>query len=300
MQKKIYLILGIGLALLAAVMVNVYINQQRKLAIADAKRRLETIQANQTAVLIAKEDFPVGTAVDPGKLEVKIIPSQYLQPQAVTSIDRIAGMVMAAAVSKGEQLALSKLAWPKEARGGSLATVTPVGKRAITISVDNVASLGGMIKAGDYVDVIATVSVPVQTADGKQVAQAAVIPLFQNIMVLAVGQETGGPVAEEARYKKEEKREISPFITLALAAQEANLIAFVQEQGKIRLILRSPADSQVQPTQPASWETLFQYIMPNRQIDKEAAQPKAEVEAPQGYVEIYRGLNKEKVPLSKQ
>jgi Flp pilus assembly protein CpaB len=118
-------------------------------------------------------------------------------------------------------------------------------------------------------------------------------------LVLAVGQETAGlPIEQGGRYKKEEKKEVSPLITLALSPQEANLIAFVQEQGKIRLLLRSPSDSQIGQLGLTSWDTLFQYVMP-QEIAK--PEPKAKEEAPSDvvFVEIYRGLNKEKVPLPK-
>jgi len=214
-------------------------------------------------------------------------------------------------ISKGEQITLNKLIWPREGGSGNisgtLAMVTPVGKRAITISVDNLASLAGMIKAGDYVDVIAMTPVPVETTEKKQGVQVAVIPLFQNVLVLAVGHEIGRPATsaslpEAGRYSKPSDEKSPPsssgttqLIALALAPQEANLIAFVQEQGKLRLTLRSPADSQVQPALPTTWDTLFKYIMPSKEGAKEPEPVKEEIE----YVEIYRGLNKEKVPLSK-
>ena len=77
------------------------------------------------------------------------------------------------------------------------------------------------------------------------------------------------------------------MITLALSVHEANLVAFVQEQGRIRLILRSPGDTQVQPVAPASWDTLFRTVMPQAFTQPQEA-PK-----PQKKVEIYRGLQKE-------
>jgi pilus assembly protein CpaB len=298
MQKqRIILIIGIVLGIIAVFMAKAYIDQQRQTISEEAKKKLAKMEAemqtNQTAVLIAKEDIPRGVMIEPAMLDVQVTPNQYLQPQVVTSLDRVAGMVTIAPISKGEQITLSKLAQPKQV--GGLAEVTPVGKRAITISVDNIAALAGMIKPGDYVDVIALLSVPVQTLEEKQVTQVAVVPLFQNVQVLAVGQQTGRLLAEESRYKREERAEVSPLITLALTPQEANLIAFVQEQGKIRLVLRSPADAQVQPVQPASWETLFQYVMPKEEVKPVTK----EAQEPTEYVEIIRGLSKEKVPLSK-
>lgn len=293
-RQRIILIIGIVLALIAVFMVKVYLDQQRRMVQEQTKKALAQIQANQAAVLVAKGDIPKGATIEPNMLATAVIPNQYVQPQAVTSLDRIAGMITVAPISKDEQITLSKLSPSRQVGVGGLAGATPVGKRAITISVDNIAALAGMIKPGDYVDVIARVDVPVETPEGKPATQAAIMPLFQNVLVLAVGQEIGAKVEEAIRYKKEEKKEVSGLITLALSPQEANLIAFVQEQGKIRLVLRSPADSQITPVQPASWETLFQYVMP-KEVSK---QPEIK-EEPVGYVEIYRGLSKEKIPLSK-
>lgn len=293
-KQKIIIISGIVLGLAAIALTKLYIEQQRKLAQEQAKRAFANIQANQIAVLVAKRDIPRGTALNSAMLETAIVPKQYVQPQVATSLDRVDGMVSIASINKGEQITLSKLMPAKQA--GGLAAVTPAGKRAITINVDNISSLVGMINPGDYVDVSYVGPVPIQGPDGKQSAQVIVIPLFQNVLVLAVGQETGTLIRkDERRYKESSKEDASPLITLALTPKDASLIAFLQEQGRIRLSLRSPADAKVEPLPPANWDTVFQYIMPLEQ--KEAAEkglkPVAE------YVEIYRGLNKERVPLSK-
>lgn len=291
-KQKIILIVGIVLALLAVFMVAVYIDQQRKLAEQSAKDRWQKLQASQTSVLIAKRDIPAGGVIDPNALEIKIVPNQFVQPGAVTSLDRISGMTVTTPISKGEQIILSKLSFQPT---GSLAPNVPPGKRAITISIDNIASLAGLLKPGDYVDVIALLPIPTQTQEGKTTVKITTLQLFQKVLVLAVGKEMAQTSREEegSRYSREAQRSSSdkaPLITLALSPQEANLIAFVQEQGKIKLVLRSPTDVKVEPIQPASWETLFSYIMP----DQLKEEPQAK-----GYLEIYRGLNKEKVPLYK-
>lgn len=300
MQKqKLILIIGVALALIAVFMVKVYLDQQRALIREEVEKKREQVKESEAAILVATRDIPEGSKIDSGFLELNNVPKKFVQPQAVSSAERIAGMVTIAPISKGEQITLTKLKWPQDVsadtptrRGGSLASTTPIGKRAITVSVDNIAALAGMIKPGDYVDVIATVPIAVQAQDGKQVTQATVVPLFQNIAVLAVGQNTGAG-AQDNRYKKEGGDNAS-LITLALNPQEANIIAFVQEQGRIRLVLRSPADSQVQPFQVANWDTVFQYVMPEAAGNKDASKKETG-----GMVEIYRGLNKEIVPLSK-
>jgi Flp pilus assembly protein CpaB len=112
----------------------------------------------------------------------------------------------------------------------------------------------------------------------------ATLPLFQDVLVLAVGQEfTVIPGAKKDKEEKEEKT-LANTITLALSPQETNLIAYVQEQGRIRLVLRSPGDTQIQPPIPGGWQTLFRTLFPRAY----EPQPKADT-APGRKVEIIRG-----------
>jgi len=301
-KQKLILISGIVLGVVAVVMVKVYLDQQRQVIQEQAKKAVANIQANQTSVLMARRDIPAGSVIESGMLNTAIVPNKFVQPQAATSLDRISGMVSVAEISKGEQVTLSKLTSAKKAGaggGGDLAGMTPAGKRAIPISVDNLAALAGMVRPGDYVDVIAMLQVPVQGPEGQQTSQVAVLPLFQNVLVLAIGQNTGGPVAQGGgRYSKTESAPGNAgIVTLALSPQEASFVAFVQEQGKLRLTLRSPADAKVEQIVPANWNTLFQYIMPQSPLSGEGEMKKEE--QPEGTVEIYRGLNKEKIPLSR-
>lgn len=293
-KQQIYLISGVVLALAALFMIKVYLDKQRYLAEVSASEKFKKIQANQVSVLVAKDDIAKGKIVEQDNFTTKIIPNQFVQPGAVTSLDRISGMISLTNISKGEQITLNKFAYAKET--GGLSEVTPIGKRAITISVDNIASLAGMIKAGDHVDVIALIPNSVVGADGKAVTQLVTLPIFQNVLVLAIGQLTSSVSSKtDLRFRSiEAKQESNPLITLALSPQEASLIAFVQEQGKIRLTMRSPTDTKVEPVIAANWESLFQYVFPERM-----AKPQEEQHKPGDYVEIYRGLNKEKVLLAK-
>ena len=303
-KQKLILIGGVVLGVVAILMTKMYLDQQRQEAQEQAKKSLAKMQADQTVVMVAKQDIPAGSVIEANMLDSSIVPNRFIQPQAVTSIDRVLGMISLAPISKGEQIVLSKLSKARRegAGGGSLAGNTPAGKRAISIAVDSISSVSGMVRPGDYVDVIATLQIPVQGQDGQISSQVAVVPLFQNVLVLAVGQDTGS-AGKGSRYEDKEASS-GGLITLALGPQEANLIAFVQEQGKMRLTLRSPADANVEPVVPASWETLFQYIMPQPKNAEKPVEAKEEAPAPavettKEYVEVFRGLNKEKVSLTK-
>ena len=297
MQRRIALIIGVVLALIAMFMVKVYLDQQSNVIKKQTLQEISEKQRRQISVVVAKNDIEKGATITAEMLDIKVYPRQFVQPQAVTSPERIIDMVAVVSIAKDEQITLSKLLSPQQARGGALAMATPIGKRAIAIAVDNIAALMGMIRPGDYVDVIGLIPVPMQTPDGKQVSQVAVIPLFQNVLVLATGQQTARVSSGRDRYAKDGGTGASPMITLALSPQEANLIAFVQEQGKLRLTLRNVSDSKIEAVQPANWDTLFMHIMPKvQQQQKTATEPTAP--KTQRTIEIYRGLNRESIAIS--
>jgi Flp pilus assembly protein CpaB len=72
---------------------------------------------------------------------------------AVTSQTQLQGMVLTTSVARGQQIVTSQLGTP-EAQGLSYRVQT--GMRAISIPVDRRNAVGGAIKEGDRVDVIAT------------------------------------------------------------------------------------------------------------------------------------------------
>lgn len=279
-RKYLPLIIGGICGLIAVVLINNYVKQQTE----EAKKIVAQSQKNLVTVVVAKQDIPAGAAIKGTMVGEITLNRNMVQPRAAVSIDRVVDKIAIAPIAKGEQVLLNKVTVSEET--SSLAMKVPAGKRAVSVSVDNISSVGGMLRPGDHVDIVGMVPIPVTNAEGKQVNQLTTMPLFQDILILAVGQE----FMSAPSVKKEEKSTTaSPVITFALSPQEANLIVFVQEQGKIRLVLRSPGDTQVQQVAPASWDTLFRTVMPQAfQQEKEAAPVK-----PKKTVEIFRGLNKE-------
>jgi len=294
-KQYIFLIISIVLALVSVFLIKSFLDSQRNMILQDAKKRLsrmqEEVRSNQSPVLVAKKDIAPREIIQPEYIEIGIISNQSLHPQAVTSLDRAVGMMAVVPIARGEQIISSKLTYSRE-EGRGLAESTPIGKRAITISVSNLAALVGLLKAGDYVDVIALgVPLAAKSREEKKKNEDIIIPLFQNVLVLSVGQDTGaGRKLASAAGRKEEEKKDQSSITLALAPHEANLLSFVQEHARINLILRSPSDSQIQETTPITWDSFFKEVIPQEEPQEQQLKSK-------GTVEIYRGLNREQAVL---
>ena len=301
--EKRGLIIAGGFALAAAVLTMVWLNQTQARFKEEARSKLESIQENTVSVVFAKTDIHPGRLISEDMLYTKLIAKNNLPPEAVTSIARVIDRISKVPIPKDNMLSTDILVWPTT-KETTLAMKTPIGKRAMTISVDNISSLLGMIKPGDYVDVIGLIPLPVEV-DGKQSAQPATAPLFQNVLILAVGSQLGaagekeGSSSRRRQQAESEQKETAPLITLALGPEEANILAFVKEQGKIQLILRSAGDAQTTPVQPVSWETVLKHLFPNIDLEKkeEAKQEEIKKEEPP-QIEIIRGFKKEMMPLS--
>ncbi len=303
-KKKISLIIGVVLSIMAIVFLNLYLRGERQKNVKELEKAFVEKYKDLVTVFIADEDIEKGSILNANVLSTKIIPNKYVEPQAVTSLAKAVGMKAAVPIKKEEQITLSKLINTKTTMARSLAMATPVGKRAITISVDSIMGLAGMIVPGDYVDVIALLPTPTQGADGTQTVQMVNIPIFQNVLVIAVGGQLAARQDQGqsssgwgwgVQKRTSEKIAPSPLITLALSSQDASLLSFVNEQGRLRLVIRSPADAKIEQISPASWETLFSYInslIPSQDIKDKHTPVKAKS------VEIYRGENRDSVYIS--
>lgn len=297
-QRRLPLIIALACGILAILSLNSYIKRRENEIWERIKQAQRQAQPTQPAsqmgiVLVAGKDIPPQVPITPADLLIKEIPLEYIQPQAVGSLDEVIGQIASVSIVAGEQILKTKLLPPGKI-GKSLSEITPSGKRAMNVSVDNMASIANLIRPGDYVDVLALIALP-ETADqsGAKSSAQRLISLFQNVEVLAVGGEFVAPSKISQTARKEQAKAISAgsgTVTLALSPQEAALLSFVQEHGKIKLTLRSSEDIQKEAIKPADWDTLFQYLYPS----KEGGEGQRPV------VEVYRGLNKEIIPLSEK
>ena len=301
LQEKLPLIIAVAAGILAIFLLNIYLQSREAEILAKAKQVAQQVQPQapieETAiVLIAQRDIPPQVPITGDDIVVKEIPVQYIQPQVVTNIGEVVGQIAAAPISQGEQILKTKLLPPHKVVK-SLSEITPKGKRAITIVVDNVATVAGFLKPGDYVDVFAFAKPPKGTAwleDDKKADKPILLPIFQGVEVLAVGKQfSGASIPIEGAPAPAQPKTGDNTVTLALKPQEAILLSFINKHGDVRLALRSSEDVEPEPIRPEDWDTLFSYIFPSRGPQPAIIEQK-EFEG----VEIYLGPQKKVIPLS--
>ncbi|MBN3038963.1 MAG: Flp pilus assembly protein CpaB [Candidatus Omnitrophica bacterium] len=274
MSRKIAIIIAIILGVLAVFLTNVYF-QQREAKIAG--QRGEEMQ-----VVIAATEITKGTLISHGMLAYSMVPVRYVQPGALKIRDQAVNKVALSTIMRGEQILTSKLSSPDVRQ--TLAMMTPPGKRAVTISLDASSTVGGMIRPGDYVDILASFTNP-----------SVILTLFQDILVLAMGQDMVAASGEEGRSRTRTTTSRREAVTLALSPQEVQILSVAMEYGKIRLTLRPRMEagkalpsvdlSQLPPV--VDLNTLLRLYI--QRPDPNAMKTPS--------VEVIRGLKKEITPL---
>jgi len=280
MSNRLPLITAIILGLLGVFLSNRYFQKKEK----------ELFQGTKPKpVLVALRDIPADTIIKKTDVKVAEVPAKFIQPSAINSIKAVVGKITTAFILKGEQIVSTKLISPE--KGKWLAIKTPAGKRAVSISADSVTGVSGLIKPGDYVDILGTFDLIKAGEGGRQEIQSVTLPLFQNVLVLAVGKEMR-KFSLPKEERRGEKKEIST-VTLALSPQEVENLVFAEEKGKIRLMLRAAKDEEEPPLSVVNFSTLLQNFSSSVSTQERIKKVKKEEN-----VEVFRGLEKEEVKPS--
>jgi pilus assembly protein CpaB len=207
-------------------------------------------------VLVVNADLPWGTKLTREMMEVVEYPSGAIPEGHFTSLDDVKDRVLVVDVKRNELVLESKLA-PVGMTSGGVAAVTGVDKRAMSVKVDDVIGVAGFIKPADRVDVMVTI----EPTPGKP-EQAISKTILENVKVLAAGTQM------ERKGKDEEPKPVQ-VMTVEVDVEEAEKLALASTQGRLRLALRNPLNSERVLTKGANVGSLLSSFRP-KQVAKSA------------------------------
>jgi pilus assembly protein CpaB len=205
----------------------------------------KTVSGDGEIVVVAKTNIPAKIRVSHEMVQELRVPPQYIQPGAMRIVPKAVGTMTREAIITGEQLTERRLLLDGTYAGFS--SVIPAGKRAITVATTDVTGVGGLLKAGDYVDVLVTF-------DEQTVGDFVTKIVMQNIAVLSVNRDS----LDNDDGKKDVSKDLVKVanVTLAVSPEDAARITLAEEKGKVRFALRpfiTELDTYVaQPVFPAN------------------------------------------------
>lgn len=195
-------------------------------------------------VVMVKSEIPVGTAIMPEMLTVAKASKGALPTRYFDSVEKLAGRVASYTMLPGIVLQPNMLA--PEGTGPGLGVKIPEGYRAVAVKVDEFSSVGGFLKPGSRVDVIAVLNVK----KGRRSETITKI-ILQNIEVAAVGQQLDDQTEAGANNA------LSRSVTLLVRPKEASELHLAATKGNIRLAMRHYKDQIKTASEDATESQLY-------------------------------------------
>ncbi len=152
-------------------------------------------QANQGAervdVFVVRKDIPKGLpgeqARDEGYIVQDKIPREFLPASAVRSLDQIDGRVALNNLAANQVLVDGMFVDPAQAQIGFSARI-PDSQVAITLSIDEVRGVAGLLVPGDKVDLLVTAQDENEENDTGVPNPAMSRMVYHSVEILAIGQ----------------------------------------------------------------------------------------------------------------
>lgn len=217
-----------------------------------------------TSVVVASQNLQTGDTINSTTVSLRKIPQEYVNSSTITAdtFESVDGLNLLIPVKAGEPILSSYTA----TKGGAyFSGILKTGRRALTIEVDEISSISGMLRAGDNIDILITTK-PAKTsgsASNQNNQEDITFPLYSNVNVLATGQTTRGSGNTQTTYNN---------ITLDVTPEEASNIIVAKGSGKLTAVLRNPEDklpnatpikniTNVIPSQQAGSTNLIEYLV---------------------------------------
>lgn len=218
--NKTWLVLSaaVGIGLLAALGARSYLST--RVAELEARAR-----GQKVSIVVAKGDLGKGAKLTTETVAVRSVPVEYAHSSAITpeQFERVEGQALAFNVKAGEMILWSLLEGKK---APTFSARVDAGRRAITVPVDEINSMSGLLEPGDLIDLMVTVE-----QGGKKVTA----PFMQSVHVLATGQRS-------VDDPKSGERRVYSTVTLDADPKQAQNIIVARDAGKITALLRNPQD----------------------------------------------------------
>ena len=243
MKRKIVLIASLVAGLIAAVLTRFYI-AAKDAEVRDLKdsinRRYGTME-----VLCYSKEIPSGTALQKSDLGVKSVPAIGMRGQALTveSVTDIVGKKVLLGHRRGDVVFWADIEGGNPAASGLSADIKRQ-MRAISINCAGAASVSGMVKPNDHVDVIGTFDLTDPAKASSKAKAIVTSTILQNVLVLAIGKQT-------AKTRAQESAAGYATVTLEVTPREAEMLAFTEQmKGRLVLTLRNRNDTHFEKELP--------------------------------------------------
>jgi pilus assembly protein CpaB len=246
------ILLAVCVALGGAFWTYKWVNNQ----IAPSAKQVDLSEA--VPIAVALMDLPWGTQLTSKHMKLVRYLRDSLPPGHFEDLTELEGRVLLSPVTADEPIIESRLA-PTTVEAGGVSAVVKPGKRAIAVKGDKVIGLSGLIRPGNRVDVLVTLTDP---RNDREVTKL----VLQDVPVLATGEE----------LSENGEGEASPVdvYTLEVTPEEGEKLALAAAEGRLQFALRNATDMETVLTRGATVpKTLASFRPVERKRKRSAGAP---------------------------
>lgn len=217
-RNLVFLLVALLIGILAAVLAVSYVQRT-------VSARTAVPEEITMSVAVPTRDIAAGQILQPDDLAVRPVAPDLVPADVITpdNYEQHLGRMLRAPIRQGAPISAAALVPLYE----QFSAVIAKGNVAYTLSVDENNSISGMVIPGDHVDILLTVD------DDKHGAR--VMPLLENVLVLATGTRVGETPLDEsnAGYAS---------VSLELTPADAQRLTVADKAGSLRVMLRQSED----------------------------------------------------------
>lgn len=221
-KNWIVLAAALGIGALAAFGARNYLSGQ--VAEIEARERNKaTVQ-----VVVAKANLEKGARISADTVAVRPVPAEWAHSGSLTpeQFGRAEGALLAYPANAGEPVLWAQL---EGQRAPTFSARLAQGRRAVTVPVDEISSLSGMVEPGDLIDIVVS---------AKKDSRSFTFTLLQSVLVLATGTR-----ASQQEHDADGRARQFTTITLDTTPEDARRIIAARDVGRVTALLRAPNDT---------------------------------------------------------
>ena len=226
MDRRFLTVLGVSLVF-ALVVSSVFYQMTARSS--SPSKRVESTDLKD--VVVTARPLGVGVMVKPADVKVVKTPTSAFPKGGFSKVEDVLDRPVISNILLEEPILEGRLA--AKGSGLGLAPTIPVGMRAVTVRVNDVASVSGFVLPGMRVDVLVTGRPP--SADGDMTST-----VLQNMLVLSAGT----TIQPDARGQAIQ----APTVTLLATPAQSETLTLAGNEGRLQLVLRNSSDQNVEVT----------------------------------------------------
>jgi len=190
-------------------------------------------------IFVAAQDIPARIPITAAMLTRTTRPAVAVEPDALSDPKQIVGSLSLISIPAGSTITQSKIGNPTDV--GLPVRLWP-GMRAVSVQIDKVKGISGLVQPGDRVDVIAD---PPKAGPVPPPAST----ILRGVRVLAIGE-----TLEYSSATPSPTEQTSTTVTLEVTPKQADLLVMADNNTLLRLALRSPKETlNSMPTEALHW-----------------------------------------------